>query len=152
MRVNTSSKKNISFLLAALVLALLYGCGNNPVCSCEDQTQEELEDEVGEEGTFPILKIRNTSNCSSVLSITGVSLVGYQFNSLNIVGGEEQTFNLDEGMSGGYDNINVDIGFRYGNRGWSRNINANFANGVETIIELRIGQGCGASDVNLVTF
>jgi len=33
--------------------------------------------------------------------------VGYEFNNLNITSGNSQTFALDSGMQGGYENINI---------------------------------------------
>ena len=40
-------------------------------------------------------------------SITRVSLVGYDFDNINIRYGKEKTFNLKDGINGGYDDVNV---------------------------------------------
>ena len=120
---------------------ILIGCGSETVTNGDEP--EEVEE------TYPTLKISNTSQCSSPLTITSVSLVGYQFNSLSLIGGENQTFSLSNGMNGGYNDINVNVGYRYGNRGWSSSIKVNFENGVETSIFLRISQLCGSDDVYL---
>jgi len=46
--------------------------------------------------------------------ITSVRLVGYEFANLNIAIDDSQTFTLDKGMPGGYDDININVGFKYG--------------------------------------
>jgi len=68
--------------------------------------------------------------------ITSVSLVGYDFNSLSISTGQSQTFSLDNGMPGGYENINVSVtcSFTYYNR-WINNT-FNFNKGGTTTITL----------------
>lgn len=80
----------------------------------------------------PSLTIVNNSNTDKV--ITNVSLVGYEFSNLNIEFGSSQTFILDEGMSGGYTNINVNISFRCGGRGWNASESVNFNDGDVTIM------------------
>ncbi len=42
-------------------------------------------------------------------SITRVSLVGYDFSSLNIRYGESKKFKFNEGINGGYTDVNVDF-------------------------------------------
>jgi hypothetical protein len=59
---------------------------------------------------FPSLKIVNS--VSDDKRIFAVNLVAYDFNSLNISSGNSQTFTLESGMPGGYDNINVTISLR----------------------------------------
>ena len=52
-------------------------------------------------------------------SITRVSLVGYDFSSINIQFGQSKKFVLEDGINGGYDDVNVNFetlcyGTRYG--------------------------------------
>lgn len=72
----------------------------------------------------PTLTIYNNSNTDKVIS--SVRLIGYEFTSLNITFGSSHTFILDKGMPGGYTNINVDINFNCGNRGWTVSDSVNF--------------------------
>ena len=61
---------------------------------------------------FPSIKVVNKLT-DSWRPITEVSLVGYEFNSVNIeANGGSQTFVLDKGMSSGYEDINVKVRFR----------------------------------------
>jgi hypothetical protein len=83
-----------------------------------------------DEQQTPSLTIVNNSNTDKV--ITNVRLVGYEFSQLNIEFGSSQTFILDEGMSGGYTNINVEINFTCGARGWSASESVNFNDGDAT--------------------
>jgi hypothetical protein len=129
------------FFLCVVCLIIVMGCGT-------ETNSSEDEEEIVEE-TFPTLQISNTSQCSSTLEITSVSLVGYDFNSLSLIGGESQTFTLSDGMYGGYNDINVNVGFRYGSRSWSNSIKVDFEDGIETVILLKITQNCGSSDVYL---
>ena len=42
-------------------------------------------------------------------SITRVALVGYDFDNLNIQYGHSKTFTFNEGIQGGYNNVNVNF-------------------------------------------
>ena len=59
---------------------------------------------------YPSLKIMNQVSDSRYIS--SVRLVGYEFNNLNITSGNSQTFALDKGMAGGYENINITVSYR----------------------------------------
>lgn len=80
----------------------------------------------------PSLIIVNNSNTDKI--ITRVMLVGYEFSNLNIEFGSSQTFSLEEGMSGGYTNINVDISFYCGARSWGASESVDFNDEDETTI------------------
>lgn len=68
--------------------------------------------------------------------ISNVSLVGYEFSSLNITYENSQTFNLDNGMPAGYDNINIQVTYRSGTATWYTNKSFNLKNGATTTITL----------------
>tara|TARA_B100000427_G_C15105951_1_gene419354 strand:- start:42 stop:386 length:345 start_codon:yes stop_codon:yes gene_type:complete len=76
-------------------------------------------------------------------SITRVKLVGYDFSSLNIRYGESKKFKFNEGINGGYTNVNVDfetncIGAKGGVSGGAFGISYNvvFLEGGNTTITL----------------
>ena len=63
-------------------------------------------------------------------------MVGYNFETLNIGYGESKTFELKDGINGGYDNVFVDIsstclGYNYTNTG-----KANFIEGGNITIQM----------------
>ena len=93
---------------------------------------------------YPSLKVENQLN-DSWRPITRVSLVGYEFNNLNIEPyGDSQTFVLDEGMSGGYEDINVTVRYiRYSGVGSSASIKVDFNKGDTTTITLT---GCSGAE------
>jgi hypothetical protein len=95
------------------------------------------ENNVDGSEEFPSLKVENQLN-DSWRSIIEVSLIGYQFDNLNIEPyGDSQTFVLDEGMSGGYENINIIVKYiRYSGILASRSIKVDFNKGKTTTITL----------------
>lgn len=77
--------------------------------------------------------------------ITSVRLIGYEFTNLNIPVGDSQTFTLDKGMSGGYEDINVIVVYNIGYiHTQSKSIKVNFTKGEATTITLKgcTGEGC----------
>ncbi len=92
---------------------------------------------------YPSLKIENQLN-DSWRSIYRVSLVGYAFDNINIEPhGDSQAFVLDEGMSGGYEDIYVTVSyFRYRGIRTSRSIKVDFNKGETTTITLAGSSGC----------
>ena len=92
--------------------------------------KNDEDDIVGDE--YPSLKIVNQTDVDYYY-ITSVSLVGYEFNNLNITTGDSQTFILDQGMPAGYEEINVDVAYMAGpyNSRWG-NIKVNFTKGETT--------------------
>jgi hypothetical protein len=94
--------------------------------------------------SFPTLKIVNELE-EDWRSITKVSLVGYNFSSLNIEAkGDAQTFKLEKGMPGGNENINVSVTYiRYKTVSIiTLGIEVDFTDGETTIVYLR---GCAGS-------
>ena len=83
----------------------------------------------------PTLMIVNEIGDTSRNIITSVSLVDYEFRNLNILKGESQTFILEKGMVGGYNDIYVSVG--HGRGGNSTKVN--FQDGKNTTITLK---GC----------
>jgi hypothetical protein len=95
---------------------------------------------------LPSIKVVNQLT-DSWRSITEVSLVGYEFNSLNIEpNGGSQTFVLDKGMPGGYENINVKVRFIQASTYIATlSITKDFKNGTITTVTLKgcnSGEGC----------
>jgi hypothetical protein len=87
---------------------------------------------------YPSLKIVNAVSDNNYIS--SVSLVGYDFNYLNIASGNSQTFTLENGMPGGYKSINVTISIRvFMTPIGSLSKTVNFNDGDTTIITLK---GC----------
>jgi hypothetical protein len=89
---------------------------------------------------YPALKVTNESN--DQWPIKSVKLVGYEFSNLSIgTNGGSQTFILDKGMSGGYNDINVLV--QYGPAGsiWTSSKKVNFNNGETTTVTLK---GCNS--------
>ncbi len=90
----------------------------------------------------PSLKVVNQTNDSNSKSITSVRLVDYEFTNLSIDEGNSQTFNLDSGMSGGYENINIIVRLS-GPQTIYENIGVNFDNEETTTITMK---GCISSE------
>ena len=96
------------------------------------------------DSNFPSLKVTNDLK-DDWQSITAVSLIGYKFDNLNIEPfGDSQTFILDEGMAGGYENINITVSYiRYSGIGASASIKVNFNKGETISISLT---GCSGAE------
>jgi len=101
------------------------------------------DDDIVVEEKYPSIKVENDLN-DSWRSITRVSLVGYTFGNLNIEPyGGSQTFTLDEGMSGGYEDINVTVKYiRYRGVVGYASIKVDFNKGETTTIMLTGSSGC----------
>jgi hypothetical protein len=102
------------------------------------------DDDIAGVEEHPSLKVENDLN-DSWRSITRVSLVGYTFSNLNIEPyGGFQTFTLDEGMSGGYEDINITVRYirNSGISGYA-SIKVNFSKGETTTIVLT---GCSGAE------
>ena len=66
---------------------------------------------------IPSLKISNKDECaqaSVVPTISEVTLDGYEFKNIAIDVGESEVFHLDEGMTSGYEDIEVIVRGQYG--------------------------------------
>ena len=83
-------RKLISILYILLFLVIFLS-------SCAQQSKQP---------EYPKLKVVNNNPTYSVLQ---VKLVGYEFNDLNIEKGTSKTFELNNGISGGYENVNVTV-------------------------------------------
>ena len=86
---------------------------------------------------YPSLTVVNQN--SDNWYISSVKLVGYEFNNLNITVGNSQTFLLNNGMSGGLDEINTIIYFKRTTQSSSESKALDFNNGATTVITLK---GC----------
>lgn len=132
--MNTNKKFNLTHLSFFIQLVITIGlCAIVNSCNKHDDKDE-----------YPSLKVINESN--DHWPIKSVKLVGYEFLNLSIsTNGGSQTFILDKGMSGGYNDINIVV--QYGPPGsiWTSSKKVNFKNGETTTVTL-IGcisyQGC----------
>jgi len=96
------------------------------------------DNEKNDSEKYPSLKVINTVTDNRFIS--SVKIVGYEFNNLNITSGNSQTFILQNGMPGGYENVNVIVSYKTSNiPSNSKNKTVNFTNGQTTMITL---QGC----------
>ena len=126
--IDRSKKLNLPHLKFLIQLVIAIGVFLS-VHSCnKDDNKNE----------YPALKVANESN--DQWPIKSVKLVGYEFSNLAIgTNGGLQTFILDKGMPGGYNDINVVV--QYGPAGsiWTSSKKVNFNNGEITIVTLK---GC----------
>ena len=115
-------KKLTYFFLALLIVA------------CSD------DDEGG--NNYPSLRVVNQTTDSNDRNIVSVKLLNYEFTQLNITPNNEQIFILDNGMPGGYENINIEVRLS-GPQLIIRNIDVTFNDGEVTTI---IYTGCISSE------
>ena len=93
---------------------------------------------------FPCLKVENQLT-DYWRSIERVSLVGYEFDNLNISpNGDSQTFTLNAGMPGGFEDINIEVVYiRYSGVFGTASIEVDFEIGQTTTITLT---GCSGAE------
>ena len=96
--------------------------------------------EMKREEGYPSLTIVNENR--SGYTITSIGLVGYEFNYLNIPVGSSQTFALDRGMPGGYNDIYIIVSSFYGTSR-TDNTKVNFVKGEKTTITMK---GCTGAE------
>lgn len=120
----------VLIIILTVTLVLFFSCSNKPneIDQIQTQTGFSLKNQYSE-------KI-----------IKSVSLVGYEFNNLNIAYSESQTFILDKGMSAGYNNINVVVSYGSGLATWFINKKFNFIEG--DIIEITLMGSNAEGDPN----
>ncbi|PKL22543.1 MAG: hypothetical protein CVV48_01780 [Spirochaetae bacterium HGW-Spirochaetae-4] len=82
---------------------------------------------------YPSLKVVNQYEGRAIES---VSLVGYDFNNLDIAAGDSQRFFLNNGMQAGYQNINITVRYGSGTASWFISNAFDFSDGSTTIITL----------------
>ena len=92
--------------------------------------------------SYPSLRVVNDICENANKDIEYVELLNYNFETLNIPSGGEQTFALDNGMPGGLENIQVMVHLS-GAQIINRYIDVDFVNG-ETVTITSTG-GCGNS-------
>jgi len=113
-------------------------------CGSSVNSNEEADDEVSEDSQIPYLMVVNQNTDS--YPITAVRLVNYEFNSLEIDVGDSQTFTLDDGMPGGYSDINIIVSYRRAGNQYSMNIEKDFTDGETTTVRMKgciSAEGCG---------
>ena len=126
---NVYSKSKVQWITILAILGLFFF-----VTSCSSDDDAVLH---------PVLEVVNqTNDVSSRTLITAVSLVGYDFNSLSLAKDDSQTFLLDNGMTGGYADININVLLS----GVNKRIKVNFKNGETTTVTMKgciSAEGCG---------
>ncbi|PKD43767.1 hypothetical protein [Rhodohalobacter barkolensis] len=128
--VNFKVQWRTIFIIVGLFIALT-------ACESSVNSNEDTEEEISEESQIPYLKVVNQNTDS--YPITGVRLVNYEFNNLEIDVGDSQKFTLDDGMPGGYSDINIIVNYRRAGRSFSLNIEKNFNDGDTTTVRMK---GC----------
>jgi len=111
--------------------------------SCSEDNDPIFEPEV--EKQKPSLKMVNEIG-ENYYAISKISLVGYEFKTLNIPKGSSQTFALDEGMPAGFENINVVVYYSSRHVGRSVSAKINFNEEGVTTITLSGQSGCEGCD------
>ena len=99
--------------------------------------------------SYPSLRVVNQTTDSNDRNIVSVKLLNYEFTQLNITPNNEQIFILDNGMPGGYENINIEVRLS-GPQLVIRNIDVTFNDGeVTTIIYTGcFSEGCDGFELN----
>ena len=115
-----------------LLVLLILGCGG------------EDNNEVTNPTTLTI------SNQNDLITITQISLVGNDFNSLSIGYNQSKTFVLGD-INGGYNGVNIKIYYDCGPRGWNENTSIDLNEGGSTTLTVKDsfpnGQG-GCRDIS----
>ena len=114
----------LTLIFSILILFVFSACN-----------KENNDDEIEE---YPFLKVVNKTNDSNNRSITSIELIGYEFANLNITEGSSQTFNHASGMTGEYEDVNINVRLS-GPQIVMRNIQVNFKSGETTTITMK---GC----------
>ena len=105
-----------------IILSLLF-------ISCEDG-----DDKLCCQPESPTTLTINNQN--DIISVRKVSLVGYEFEDIEIDFGEMRSFTLDDGLNGGYNNVNINVRYYCGARHWSESISKNFTQGENTTVTI----------------
>lgn len=128
--LNFSVKWQSIFVILGLFIAFT-------ACKSSVNSNEDPEEEISEESQIPYLKVVNQNTDS--YPITGVRLINYEFNNLEIGVSEAQKFTLDDGMPGGYSDINIIVNYRRAGSSFSLNIKKDFIDGDTTTVRMK---GC----------
>ena len=109
-------------ILAIIAIALTF-------TACDEDNENDIVPAV----EYPSLKVVNEKSGTFIYA---VRLNGYEFTYLNIDSGSSQTFALDKGMSGGYEDINIIVSYNDGYRNRVAGIAVNFYKGETTTVTL----------------
>ena len=125
MKSSLSLKQKKVYLVFTVFIGILILIG------CRDDSRSQN----------PTLMVKNEVTDNAF--ITAVKLTGYDFSSLNITKGNSQSFLLDKGMSGGYENINVQVFYKRTTATpvSSKNVSVNFQQTGTTTVTLK---GCNS--------
>lgn len=106
-----------SIVISSLFLIICFSiisCSNNPDTNKPTETTESSDTTDTTNTTeetkdnFPKLKIINKAQ----ITITSVSLEGYNFSDLHLKQNQSLIFELKDGMPAGYNNVRVSIRYR----------------------------------------
>ncbi len=101
-----------SIIISILILLFSFSiisCSNTPDTSTPSSTTTVSSTPAEEtKDNFPKLKIINTSQ----ITITSVSLEGYQFSNLSLKQNQSMVFELKDGMPAGYKDVRVSVRYR----------------------------------------
>ena len=117
------SNKNICIFKMIKILLFVYMFCVINACDSESDSKEQ----------YPSLKVVNQRSSRIIKS---VELVNYEFNSLSIATGNSQIFALDNGMPGGYQDINITVMYGSGTANWFISNQYDFKDGETTIVTL----------------
>lgn len=109
-------------LITLLFISLLF-------ISCTDTEEEIIEEEI------PVTSL-TISNQNDIITIIEVSLVGYEFEDISIDYGQARTFALNNGINGGYDDVNINVKFSCGARNWTGSVSKDFIQNQNTTVTL----------------
>ena len=76
------------------------------------------------------------NNQNDIISVRKVSLVGYEFEDIEIDFGEMRSFTLDDGLNGGWNGVNINVRYYCGARHWTESISKNFTEGENTTVTI----------------
>ena len=102
-------KSIVISILILLISFSIISCSNTPDTSTPSSTTTVSSTPAEEtKDNFPKLKIINTSQ----ITITSVSLEGYQFSNLSLKQNQSMVFELKDGMPAGYKDVRVSVRYR----------------------------------------
>ena len=83
-----------------------------------------------------IIKDAIKGNNQRNITIIEDSLVGYEFEDISIDYGQARSFALNNGINGGYDDVNINVKFSCGARNWTGSVSKDFIQNQNTTVTL----------------
>jgi len=103
------------------------------ITSCQKEDSVEIVETPS--AKYPNLLISNKTNEDNIY-ITSVQLVGYTFEPISIGKQESKSFQLNDGINGGNENVRVVVRYNQGSIIIWRDVKVNFEDGKTTRIFL----------------